>query len=180
VQENGRPYIEAVRAYNTELKTFPGMLWAATFFRSNKPMAEFQANDDAHKLNSDPARPSARARWAQSLLPLSRALSRTGACLALSLLMLVAAAFAANFPALTSRVVDQANIIQPESRRAIEAKLAGLETKSGIQLVVATVTSLDGQEIEPYANCFASGSSVRRPRTMACFCSSLPTNDGYG
>ena len=44
-----RDYIEAVRAYNTELKTFPGMLWAATFFRSNKPMAEFTANDDAQK-----------------------------------------------------------------------------------------------------------------------------------
>ena len=39
-------------------------------------------------------------------------------------------------------------------RRAarIEPKLADLETKSGIQLVVATVTSLEGQEIEPYAN----------------------------
>src|ERR1700716_2946176 len=44
-----RDYIEAVRAYNTELKTFPGVLWAATFFRSNKPMAEFAANDDAQK-----------------------------------------------------------------------------------------------------------------------------------
>ena len=42
-----RDYIEAVRAYNTELKTFPGLLWAATFFRSNKPMAEFTANDKA-------------------------------------------------------------------------------------------------------------------------------------
>ena len=42
-----RDYIEAVRVYNTELKTFPGMLWAATFFRSNKPMAEFAANDAA-------------------------------------------------------------------------------------------------------------------------------------
>src|ERR1700716_2186058 len=44
-----RDYIEAVRAYNTELKTFPGVLCAATFFRSNKPMAEFAANDDAQK-----------------------------------------------------------------------------------------------------------------------------------
>jgi len=44
-----RDYIEAVRAYNTELKTFPGMLWAAIFFRSNKPMAEFTANDEAQK-----------------------------------------------------------------------------------------------------------------------------------
>ena len=42
-----RDYIEAVRAYNTELKTFPGVLWASTFFRSNKPMAEFAANDNA-------------------------------------------------------------------------------------------------------------------------------------
>ena len=31
-----------------------------------------------------------------------------------------------------------------------ERKLASLEQKSGIQLVVATVPSLDGQEIEPY------------------------------
>jgi LemA protein len=44
-----RDYIEAVRAYNTELKTFPGILWAATVFRSNKPMAEFAANEDAQK-----------------------------------------------------------------------------------------------------------------------------------
>ena len=33
--------------YNTELKTFPGVLWAATFFRSNKPMAEFTANESS-------------------------------------------------------------------------------------------------------------------------------------
>jgi len=45
-----RDYIEAVRAYNTELKTFPGMLWAATFFRSNKPMAEFTATDSAQTV----------------------------------------------------------------------------------------------------------------------------------
>jgi LemA protein len=42
-----RDYIEAVRVYNTELRTFPGMLWASTFFRSNKPMATFAANDNA-------------------------------------------------------------------------------------------------------------------------------------
>ena len=42
-----RDYIEAVRGYNTELKTFPGLLWAMTFFRSNKPMAEFAASETA-------------------------------------------------------------------------------------------------------------------------------------
>jgi LemA protein len=42
-----KDYIEAVRVYNTELKTFPGVLWAATFFRGNKPMAEFAANQSS-------------------------------------------------------------------------------------------------------------------------------------
>ena len=50
------------------------------------------------------------------------------------------------------RIVDQANVIPVETRTALEPKLADLEAKSGIQLVVATVTSLEGQEIEPYAN----------------------------
>jgi uncharacterized protein len=69
-----------------------------------------------------------------------------------ALLCAIATAFALNFPALTGRIVDQANIIQPETRAALEQKLADLEEKSGIQLVVATVTSLEGQEVEPYAN----------------------------
>ena len=64
----------------------------------------------------------------------------------------VFAVFAANLPALTGRIVDQANIIPAETRNTIEPKLADLEAKSGIQLVVATVASLEGQEIEPYAN----------------------------
>ena len=80
---------------------------------------------------------------------------RGGACLAAAiaaLLLAIAASFALNFPALTGRIVDQANIIQPATRAAMEGKLAELESKSGIQLVVATVNSLEGQDIEPYAN----------------------------
>jgi LemA protein len=42
-----RDYIDAVRAYNTELRTFPGVIWASTAFRTNKAMAEFTANDTA-------------------------------------------------------------------------------------------------------------------------------------
>jgi LemA protein len=42
-----RDYIDAVRAYNTELRTFPGVLWASTAFRANKPMVEFTANETA-------------------------------------------------------------------------------------------------------------------------------------
>jgi LemA protein len=42
-----RDYIESVRAYNTELKTYPGVLWAKLLFANNKPMAEFTIADDA-------------------------------------------------------------------------------------------------------------------------------------
>ena len=68
------------------------------------------------------------------------------------LLGALVAAFALNFPTLPGRIVDQANIVSAETRQTIEPKLADLESKSGIQLVVATVSSLEGQEIEPYAN----------------------------
>jgi uncharacterized protein len=59
---------------------------------------------------------------------------------------------AVTFPALTDRVVDEANILSAAERNALTSQLAELETKSGIQLVVATVNSLQGEEIEPYAN----------------------------
>jgi uncharacterized protein len=64
-----------------------------------------------------------------------------------------AAALAApGFPPLTGRVVDQAKILSRVTIADLERKLADLEQKSGIQLVVATVPSLGGEEIEPYAN----------------------------
>jgi uncharacterized protein len=88
-------------------------------------------------------------RRAASFLP------RAAACLPVALAMLVCGGLAvlgANFPPLTGRIVDQANVIPAATRSAIEPKLVDLETKSGIQLVVATVSSLEGEEIEPYAN----------------------------
>jgi len=44
-----RDYIEAVRAYNTALRTFPTVIWAKTAFSGNKPMAEFTATEGAEK-----------------------------------------------------------------------------------------------------------------------------------
>ncbi len=72
--------------------------------------------------------------------------------LACVLAFVSAAAFAYNFPPLTGRVVDQANIIPDATRQAITQKLADLEQKSGIQLVVATVNSLEDGDVETYAN----------------------------
>ena len=40
-----RDYIEAVRIYNTELRTFPGRIWASVFYSGNKPMEEFTVAD---------------------------------------------------------------------------------------------------------------------------------------
>jgi len=42
-----RNYIDAVRAYNTALRTFPTVIWAKTAFAGEKPMAEFAANEGA-------------------------------------------------------------------------------------------------------------------------------------
>jgi uncharacterized protein len=83
--------------------------------------------------------------------PLARPGMTVGLVAAL-LLYLSAFAFAFDFPALTGRVVDQANIMTPQSRSDIETKLKDLEDKSSIQLVVATVKSLQGSDIETYAN----------------------------
>jgi uncharacterized protein len=58
---------------------------------------------------------------------------------------------AATYPTLTGRVVDQANVLSAGARDRLTVRLADLEHKSGIQLVVATVSSLQGEEIEPYA-----------------------------
>jgi LemA protein len=44
-----RDYIEAVRAFNTALRTFPTVIWAKTAFSSEKPMVEFTANEGAEK-----------------------------------------------------------------------------------------------------------------------------------
>ena len=41
-----RDYIDAVRSYNTEIRTFPSIIWAKTVFGS-KPLAEFTANEGA-------------------------------------------------------------------------------------------------------------------------------------
>ena len=41
-----RDYIEAVREYNTVLKTFPSVLWATFWFTNNEPFQNFTVADD--------------------------------------------------------------------------------------------------------------------------------------
>lgn len=64
---------------------------------------------------------------------------------------LIAPATAApNFPALSGRVVDGANILSAETKSDLTDKLAALEQKTSRQLVVVTVPSLQGYEISDY------------------------------
>jgi LemA protein len=42
-----RDYNEAVRVYNTELRTFPGVIWAKTVYSSAQPLQSFAATTEA-------------------------------------------------------------------------------------------------------------------------------------
>ena len=44
-----RDYIEAVRLYNTELRTFPGRIWAMILYGDNQPLAEFTVADEVQQ-----------------------------------------------------------------------------------------------------------------------------------
>jgi uncharacterized protein len=71
----------------------------------------------------------------------------------IALVWVVGAASAApSFPALTGRVVDNAGILSPEAQQKLTALSAEHEKQTGNQVVIATVKSTDGYEIEQYAN----------------------------
>jgi uncharacterized protein len=72
------------------------------------------------------------------------------AALALALLWPACASASPTFPELTGRIVDSANLLSPEDRSAVEGELKALEEKSSDQLVVVTLPSLQGYEIEDY------------------------------
>ena len=54
------------------------------------------------------------------------------------------------FPALTGRVVDDADLLSPADEQALTEKLKELEEKSSDQLVVVTLPSLQGYTIEDF------------------------------
>jgi len=54
-------------------------------------------------------------------------------------------------PYLSGRVVDEAGLLSPETRTAIEARLERLEQESGAQVAVLTVPSLEGDSLEDFS-----------------------------
>jgi uncharacterized protein len=75
---------------------------------------------------------------------------RAAAFLLLILLFPVLAA-ALDVPPLQGRVNDHANIIPPDARQRIEQKLAALEQRTGAQIAVLTIPSLEGDSLEDFS-----------------------------
>lgn len=105
-----------------------------------------------NRRRSSPRQPGPRSRLHLPRRNVSLGAVQSASVFVLALLLWSGLAAALNFPPLTGPIVDQANIVSADAKSTLTAKLADLEKKSGIQLVVATVTTLEGQEIEPYAN----------------------------
>ena len=57
---------------------------------------------------------------------------------------------ALTFPPLTGRVVDSAHVLSADAQQQLTSELADLETKTGRQVVVVTLPSLQGDAIEDY------------------------------
>ncbi|MEH3118604.1 MAG: TPM domain-containing protein [Methylorubrum populi] len=100
---------------------------------------------------------SARAASALRVLPL--------ALLILAALAGLGRAAEPDFPKLTGRVVDAAGILSAEARARIDGKIEAHEDRSGDQIVVATVPSLQDRTVEDYANRLARAWGIGRKKT---------------
>jgi uncharacterized protein len=68
----------------------------------------------------------------------------------LLLWLVVTTAAAFDFPPLTGRIVDQVHLLSPQARDKLEVLLKEHEDKTGNQVVVVSVPSLQGRSIEEY------------------------------
>ena len=86
--------------------------------------------------------PAAAAQWRRLLVALRALLVGFMICLP--------AVAQPKFPALSGRIVDEANLFSAEDRRLLEVELKSLEDRSSDQLVIYTARSLQGFEIEDF------------------------------
>ena len=178
-----RDYIQAVRQYNTEITTFPGRLWKIV------PLSVRAGDGDVRHPAGGDQDAEGRFRHRQ-VIPLigeargcARApsacprLARCGGCtspaLRSSCLRCCCRVRRARCRAEVSRAHGQhrrqRRSAQPEDRAAIEADLKALEGKSTDQLVVVTVPSLQGYEIEDFGYQLGRKWGIgQRARTTAC------------
>jgi uncharacterized protein len=72
------------------------------------------------------------------------------ALLAAWLALLATAATAQNFPKFTGLVVDDANVLSPQTEADLTAKLQALQKDTKRQVVVATIADMQGYPLEDY------------------------------
>ena len=65
-------------------------------------------------------------------------------------------------PSLTGRVMDQANVLSPAERAALEQKLAAFEAQAGPQIVLLLVASTTPEDITSYAQRVADSWKIGR------------------
>ena len=70
--------------------------------------------------------------------------------LALFAALIATPSMAQNFPVLSGRVVDTANLLDPAQEQALTAKLAALETQTQRQFLVTTIPDLGDYDIADY------------------------------
>ncbi len=61
-------------------------------------------------------------------------------------------AFGLDVPPLTGRIVDQAQILSPDVERRLTSQLAAYESRTGTQIAVLTIPSLQGASLEAFAH----------------------------
>ena len=72
------------------------------------------------------------------------------ACIALALLP--ASVRAIEVPPLTGRIVDRASLLSPELISSLSAELAAHEDRTGNQVVLLSIPSLEGESLEEYSH----------------------------
>ena len=69
---------------------------------------------------------------------------------------------AARLPALTGRVVDQADLLSPSAEARVTEALAAIERRTSDQVVVVTVGDLEGEAIEAFGLRLGNGWGIGR------------------
>jgi len=83
-------------------------------------------------------------------------------------LLTAANAAALDVPFLSGRVTDDAEVLDDTVRRSITERLKAHEEKTGDQIAVLTVASLEGENIEEYSvKVFESWKLGKKARTTA-------------
>jgi uncharacterized protein len=75
--------------------------------------------------------------------------------------LFAAPALAVDFPPLTGRVVDRADMLTARQEAILTRELAALETRTGDQLVIVTVPNSSGQPIAAYGRALLDHWGIR-------------------